>query len=110
MLIFKIVHFEEWPDAEEHGEYAGSEKDRSDGYLHFSTLKQLPGTLARYYAKQSDLVLVAVDNEKLGGALKFESSTEGELYPHLYSPLQISAVEWVRALKRGPDGEFVLPI
>jgi uncharacterized protein (DUF952 family) len=110
MMIFKIVHFREWPDAEERGEYAGSQKDRADGFLHFSTLAQLPGTLARYYAKESDLVLVAVESGELGAALKFEPSADGEIYPHLYSPLKVSAVEWARALKRGPDGEFVLPI
>lgn len=110
MLIYKIVHFEEWPDAEERGIYEGSAKDRSDGFLHFSTLDQLPGTLARYYAKQNDLVLVAIDGDKLGNMLKFEPSTGGELYPHLFAPLQMSDVKWARALKRGPDDEFVLPI
>jgi uncharacterized protein (DUF952 family) len=110
MLIYKIVHFEEWPVAEARGEYAGSAKDRTDGFLHFSNEAQLPGTLARYYAKEKDLVLVAVEADALGDALKFEPSTAGELYPHLYAKLSVSAVKWARALKRGPYGEFVLPI
>lgn len=110
MLIYKIVHFDEWPDAKMHGVYEGSEKDRADGFLHFSTLEQVPQTLARYYKKENDLVLVAVESDALGGALKFEASTGGELYPHLYAPLPTPAVTWVRALKRGPDGQFVLPV
>ncbi|MDE2073216.1 MAG: DUF952 domain-containing protein, partial [Alphaproteobacteria bacterium] len=37
MLIFKIVHRPEWQAARAAGAYAGSPKDRSDGFLHFST-------------------------------------------------------------------------
>jgi uncharacterized protein (DUF952 family) len=110
MVIYKIVHFDEWPAAEAGGEYAGSVKDRADGFLHFSLFEQLAGTLARHYAKQNDLVLVAVESDALCGALKFEPSSGGERYPHLYAPLPISAVKWVRALKRGEHGEFVLPV
>jgi uncharacterized protein (DUF952 family) len=108
MLIFKIVHHDEWGATR--GEYAGSAKDRADGFLHFSTAEQLPGTLARYYAKENDLLLVAVESERLGAALKFEPSTGGELFPHLHAALPFTAVEWTGALKRGPDGQFVLPI
>ena len=110
MLIYKIVHFEEWPRAEACGEYAGSARDRANGFLHFSTEAQLPGTLARYYAKEKDLVLVAVEADALGDALKFEPSTGGELYPHLYAKLSVTTVKWVRALKRGQHDEFVLPV
>ena len=96
MLIFKIVHRDEW--AATHGEYAGSEKDHADGFLHFSTAEQIPGTLARYYADADDLLLVAVDADALGAALKFEPSRDGAPFPHLYAPLTLSAVKWVREI------------
>lgn len=108
MLIFKIVHIREWVEAR--GEYGGSAKDRADGFMHFSTEEQLPGTLARYYADEHDLLLVAVESENLGDTLKFEPSTGGEPYPHLYAPLQARFVVWVRPIERGPDGQFVLPL
>ena len=107
-MIFKIVHAGEWLLVR--GEYAGSPKDRADGFLHFSTAEQLMGTLARYYAGASDLVLVAVDAEALGPALKFEASTGGARYPHLYGPLPLTAVRWVRPIARNKDGGFLLPI
>lgn len=110
MLIYKIIHRAEWRAAEVAGAYAGSEKDRADGFLHFSTIEQVPRTLKRYYANENDLVLVAIDSASLtAGTLKFEPSTGGELYPHLYASLPVSAVTWVRDLTRGPAGEFVLP-
>gem|GEM_PF-4677484 len=58
MLIFKIVHNDEWRAAEAAGIYRGSAKDQADGFLHFSTEDQLIGTLTRYYADAEDLVLV----------------------------------------------------
>ena len=96
MLIFKIVHAEEWRAAEAAGIYPGSTKDKEDGFLHFSTEEQLDGTVAKYYAGRRDLVLVAVDPETLGAALKYEPSRGGELFPHLYGSLTLDAVLWTR--------------
>jgi uncharacterized protein (DUF952 family) len=106
-LIFKIIHAFEWVDVRD--AYAGSAKDRADGFLHFSTAEQLPGTLARYYAGAHDLLLVAVDAAALGAALKFEPSRDGALFPHLYAPLPLSAVRWVREIGVDARGEHVLP-
>jgi uncharacterized protein (DUF952 family) len=107
VLIFKIVHAEEWRDAERSGAYAGSMKDRSDGFLHFSTAEQVPGTLEKYYAGVTDLVLVCVDAEGLGTSLKFEPARDGALFPHLYGTLATSAVLWVKPLELA-DGRFSL--
>ena len=110
MLIFKIVHRDEWEAAARGGTYAVSAKDRADGFLHFSTAKQLLGTLERYYANEKDLVLVAVNEDYLGSALKYEPSRDDALFPHLYAPLPISAVKWVREIGRDLNGGFVLPL
>ncbi len=108
-VIFKIVHSDEWRSAEAAGFYRGSKKDRADGFLHFSTAEQLMGTLTRHYADATDLVLVAVDADALGGALKYEPSRDGQLFPHLYGNLPRAAVRWVRPIARTPQGGFVLP-
>jgi uncharacterized protein (DUF952 family) len=108
-LIFKICHEAEWRDAEAAGVYRGSAKDKADGFLHFSTDEQLAVTLNRYYATADDLLLIAVDGDALGGTLKFETSSGGALYPHLYGELPLTAVRWVRSIPCGPNGEFLLP-
>jgi uncharacterized protein (DUF952 family) len=109
-MIFKIVHCAEWAAAEKTGRYDGSAKDRKDGFLHFSTAKQLMGTLRKYYAAEKNLVLVAANEEMLGPALKYEPSRDGALFPHLYAPLPVSAVKWVREIARDSSGGFVLPL
>jgi len=108
MLIFKIVPRPEWERAG--AIYEGSAHDRADGFLHFSTGPQLAETLRRYYAGQDDLVLVAVDADALGTALRWEyAASRGEDFPHLYGPLPRASVLWVRALRRQADGEFLIP-
>ena len=107
-LIFKIVHAAEWAAAS--GSYEGSDKDRADGFIHFSTAEQLPGTLARYYAGMRGLVLVAVDEAALGAALKYEPSRDGALFPHLYAPLPLSTVLWVRPIEYDDARGHILPL
>ena len=55
-------------------------------------------------------MLVAVDERLLGAALKYEPSRDGALFPHLYAPLPVSAVTWVRGITRDSNGGFVLPL
>jgi uncharacterized protein (DUF952 family) len=108
MLIFKIVPRAEWEKCGT--DYRGSAHDQADGFLHFSTRPQLAETLRRYYAGQTDLVLVAVDGATLGAALKWEHSpSRGEDFPHLFATLPRSAVLWTAPLNRDAEGEFLLP-
>jgi uncharacterized protein (DUF952 family) len=109
MLVFKIVHAAEWRHAELVGEFSGSAKDLADGFLHLSNAEQVPATLAKYYAGMDDLVLVCVDAELLGAALKFEPSRDAELFPHLYGPLSLHAVRWAKPLRPTGPKAFELP-
>ena len=107
-LIFKIVPRTEWEA--QSGDYHGSAHDRADGFLHFSTAAQLPETLRLYYAGQDDLMLVAVEADALGEALKWErSESRGEDFPHLFALLSCDAMKWARPITRGADGHFALP-
>jgi uncharacterized protein (DUF952 family) len=103
-LIFKIAGAADWRAAEAGGVFAGAGVDLSDGYIHFSTAEQVAETAAKWFAGRDDLMLVAIDADALGAALRFEPSRGGALFPHLYAPLPLSAVRWRRPLPLGPDG------
>ena len=106
--IYKIVPRAEWESATD--AYYGSAHDRRDGFLHFSTRAQLPETLRRHYAGQSDLMLIAVEADALGDALKWEHAPKrGEDFPHLYAPLLKTVVKWTAPLKQAAGGEYLLP-
>jgi uncharacterized protein (DUF952 family) len=108
-IVYKISPREEWKAAEADGVFAGAPVDVADGYIHFSTAAQARETAAKHFAGQRDLVLVAVDAAALGAALKWEASRRGDLFPHLYAPLPMSAVLFVADLPLRPDGSHAFP-
>ena len=108
-LIYKIVPASLWRAAEVAGLFEGAAIDLEDGYIHFSTAEQVRETAARHFAGQEDLLLVAVDTERLGPALRWEPSRGGALVPHLYAALHPSVAASVAALRLGPDGQFEFP-
>jgi uncharacterized protein (DUF952 family) len=107
--IYKICTVAEWRAAEREGVYRGSAVDRRDGFIHFSTAEQAAETAAKHFAGQRDLVLVAVDGDALGAALKWEPSRGGALFPHLYGALDPKAVRRVDALPLDAAGRHVFP-
>ncbi len=108
-IIYKIVPATLWQDARKHGEFKGAAIDLADGFIHFSTAEQVVETAARHFAGASDLLLVAVDGNRLGDALVFEASRGGALFPHLYGPLLLDAVLWEKPLPLGSGGAHVFP-
>jgi uncharacterized protein (DUF952 family) len=108
-LIYKICPEKLWKTTQRAGAFAGSPLDREDGFIHFSTAEQAPETAAKHFAGQADLLLIAVAEEVLGEALRYEVSRSGAPFPHLYAPLPLSAVRWVKPLPLGADGRHVFP-
>ena len=98
MLIYKIFRAEEWADFESAGETQGAPIDLADGYIHFATAAQAAETAAKHFAGGQGLVLVAVDAEGLGDALKWEVSRGGAKFPHLYRDLDMTDVVWCKPL------------
>lgn len=107
--IYKICPAPAWAEAESQGVYRGSADDARDGFIHFSTDEQVAGTAAKHFAGQNDLLLIAVNADALGDALRDEPSRGGELFPHLYGPLDLGAVLSVQELRVESDGTLNLP-
>jgi len=89
--IFKIIDFDEWQKVKQSETYLGSYKDIADGYIHFSGEDQVKGTLEKYYSKQENLVLLKVETLKLDHLI-WEQASDGNMFPHLYSSLDLSSV------------------
>jgi uncharacterized protein (DUF952 family) len=106
MLIYKIFRRAEWNAFRAAGETRGAPVDLADGFIHFSTAAQVAETAAKHFATESDLVLVAVQAEALGGALKWEPSRGGALFPHLYRVLRLEDVLWDKSLPLGATGHI----
>lgn len=107
--VFHICSRSEWDRAQAAGRYVGSDLDRRDGFIHFSTREQAVRTAALHLAGRKGLVLLEVDAGSLGAALKWEKSRNGALFPHLYGPLPTDTVRAVHDLPVGPDGAHLFP-
>lgn len=107
--IFKITTRADWDAALAAGELKGTAVDLADGYIHFSTADQLAETLDKHYRGATGLVLATIDPDLLPVPLTWEPSRGGQLFPHLYAPLPMSAVTTSRALDARADGGFDLP-
>ena len=107
--IYTIVPASLWQNAKDAGIFKGAAIDLADGYIHFSTAAQAKETAARHFAGQDGLLIVSVDGEKLGDALVYEPSRGGDLFPHLYGVLPLSAVLWEKPLPLGSDGRHIFP-
>ena len=108
-IIYKIATRELWREAEEKGVFDGAPIDHADGYIHFSTAEQAQETAAKHFKGQDDLLLIAIDADQLGEKLVYEPSRGGQLFPHLYAPLPLSAVRWVKPLPINEDGSHTFP-
>jgi uncharacterized protein (DUF952 family) len=108
-LIYKISPEPLWREAERAGVMTGLPIDETDGYIHFSTAAQLAETLRLHFAGVEGLIVAAVDADSLGPDLRYEASRGGDLFPHLYAKLPMSAVVWVEPLRIGVDGLHIIP-
>lgn len=98
MLILKIFRAEEWSDLRQNGKTSGAPIDVADGFIHFSTAHQAAETAAKHFAGEDELMLIAVDAERLGDDLTWEVSRNADLFPHLYRDLRLDDVVWAQPL------------
>ena len=106
--LYKLIDRVAWEAALTQGRFDGAGVDLADGYIHFSTAAQAGETARRYFIGQRDLLLLTLETETfppdLALALRWEPARGGDLFPHLYAPLDPALVIETRALPLGPDG------
>ncbi|MBK1635805.1 DUF952 domain-containing protein [Rhodovulum adriaticum] len=106
MLIYKIFRRPEWDAFRAAGRTSGAPVDLADGFIHLSTAEQVTGTAEKHFVGESDLVLVALQADTLGDALKWEPSRGGALFPHLYRDMRMADVVWDKSLPLGATGHI----
>jgi uncharacterized protein (DUF952 family) len=112
--IYHITERESWTAAQAAGEYrADSLTDQ--GFIHASTAAQVVDTADRFYRGQDGLVLLCINPARVTAPIKLEPASHGEhrddagLFPHIYGPLNLDAVERAVAFPSRSDGTFEMP-
>ena len=106
-FIYKVCDNGLWDVAKRAGKFIGAEIDLQDGYIHFSTARQLRDTLVRHFTGRDGLVLLKIELNELD--IVWEAARDGDLFPHLYDHLPISSVVADYVLKRSPSGDHIIP-
>jgi len=107
-FIYKICTKKEWLEAKTKGKFNGSKKDIEDGYIHFSDKEQLKATLNKFFLNQKELILLKIDTLKLDNLI-YEQASDGNMFPHLYSSLDISNVFKEYEIMCNDDGSHNFP-
>ncbi|MDQ1085965.1 MULTISPECIES: DUF952 domain-containing protein [unclassified Siphonobacter] len=96
-MLYHIVKPDYWQSHEIQEAYT-PETFSEEGFIHLSTQSQVAGVLERYYPNVRPLLLLHLDETRFKALLKFEPSTGGELFPHLYGPLNRDAIVSIEEL------------
>jgi uncharacterized protein (DUF952 family) len=111
-MILHIIARADWAAARAVGAVRPPSLDEL-GFVHCSD----PGTVhlpaARLYAGRRDLLVLEVDPARVGAAVRWEpgdpNAPEAPWFPHVYGPLEVSAVIAVHAFPPAEGGGFRLP-
>lgn len=109
-VAYKVLTAPQMTQLEANAVFKGAPVDLADGYIHLSTEAQLAETVDKHFAGQDDLHVAAVDLAVLGDAVKWEPSRGGQLFPHIYADLPLSAVLAYGPLRRDENGAILLPV
>ena len=90
----RIIHIttpEAWEGQKASGSYRQASLE-SDGFIHCSDESQVEPTWRRIFAGEAGLVVLEIDVERLTSELRYEQGEPGELFPHVYGPINVDAV------------------
>jgi uncharacterized protein (DUF952 family) len=108
--IYHIADASAWERAREAGEYTMSTRDKTlaeEGFLHASTARQVAAVANKFYRGDSGLVLLEIDPELVGPEVRYELVPgSDDPFPHIYGPLNTSAVVAVIPFTSDADGQF----
>ena len=107
-IIYHLITERDWATAQEAGLFRpGSFSD--EGFVHCSQdEEQMLRVAQRLYAGRDDLLALEVDTERQNYRVVWEPSRSGEIYPHIYGPLDTAAVVQARRLIMDGEGNFLV--
>lgn len=103
--IYHLVTRSAWEQAP--AEAYRTDSLASEGFIHCSYSEQVAWAANRFHAGATDLLVVQIDPGQLTSPLKVEAAGHGEMFPHIYGPINRAAVVAVLPLKRGSEGKWV---
>jgi uncharacterized protein (DUF952 family) len=89
--ILHITTPADWAAAQQAGVVRPPSLD-TEGFVHCSTPAQLDTTLDRHFRGAGPLLVLVLDPDAIAPDLRWEEGHPGEVFPHVYAPIALSAV------------------
>jgi uncharacterized protein (DUF952 family) len=117
-FIFHLTTPEQWQQAQVIGFYRADSLEY-DGFIHASPIEQVIAVANAFYRSQSELMLLCLDPDRLTSEIRWESPVHpasnasvafaSEVFPHIYGPINLDAVQDAIALSKDKNQAFFLP-
>jgi len=115
-MIYHITSRQAWNEARQRGDYRAGSLE-TEGFIHCSTSAQVLPVAEKFYRGQSGLLLLKIDPARLTSELRWEPPSggappgvaEGDLFPHVYGPIDLGAIVNAYELESNPDGSTKFP-
>ena len=103
--VYHLITPEAWEKAR--GGLYRADSLAAEGFIHCSNADQVARSANRFYADAKQLFVLCLDADRLGPALRDEPAADGEMFPHVYGPIDPVAVIEMCPMRRGDDGRWV---
>lgn len=103
-LLVHLCSQMEWQQAQKIGIYRAASLETA-GFIHLSRPEQILKVANYYYPAAENMLLLWINPEKLKSELRWEDS-DGDVFPHLYGPLNLEAVVVTSDFSADSDGVF----
>jgi len=104
--IYHITTEQEWQNANQQNQYK-AESLKTEGFVHCSDANQVVRVANHFFKGVQELILLHIETEKLNARLVYENLEGGkELFPHVYGPIELTAIARVSPFKPDSDGSF----
>ena len=91
-MIYHVVNYPNWQKALEQRFYEAPSL-ATEGFIHACFIEQVKAVIERYYANETDLLILHIDEDKLEAPHIFEiAPSANEEFPHIYGRINLDAV------------------
>ena len=116
-MIYHLTTLQAWREARSRGEYR-AESLKTEGFVHCSTEEQILPVAEKYFKGQTGILLLMIDPSRLASELRWEAPAsgspppgvpEGDLFPHIYGPINLDSIVRADDLESNRDSSYKLP-
>lgn len=103
--IYHLAWRSDWDRLARAGEYR-ADSLATEGFIHATAEPDWVERVADLFFPRRDeeLLLITINEEKLGAPVRYEDPGNGHLFPHIYGPIELDAVQSIERVRWTADG------